>query len=317
MQGEIDQALAKYDESIQIMQKIGDVRGIGILTSKLADVYWELGDLEKAEVLIQDALSVAESYGHLLAIAIRRYKLAEIFEAQNNIAKALVFYQKSLLIFRKLNMPEAEEVHQTIEFLSRLEDTSLADYGPLASRIRKALNENDFRKAILYQEKAIDIIRQAGENRSAQILLCTLLYDLARYNQVVGDFDKALSLFEEVTHIAEYLQLPNLDFAKDAARHARELVNESTKKDLEFARSISLARIMVMEAIDVKFQGKEVNDFLEKIDQILNNLAVEEHGSPKSDLKHFLIAVKAYLILKEILPVPFSYSSEYMELLAA
>ena len=72
--GELDRALALYQESLQIKEQIGDLKGKAASLHQMAQVYLTRGDLDRALALYQESLQLKEQIGDLQGKAASLHK---------------------------------------------------------------------------------------------------------------------------------------------------------------------------------------------------------------------------------------------------
>jgi len=94
--GKIDDAIALFQQSLQITESIGDVQGKAATLYQLAGIYDNTGKIEKAVALLQQVLEIDERIGNVRGKAETLHELAGIYFNTGNIEKAVALYQESL-----------------------------------------------------------------------------------------------------------------------------------------------------------------------------------------------------------------------------
>ncbi len=79
--GEYDQALAKYQQSMEIKEKLGDQRGIAYTAAQMSLLYFNIGKKENAIDYTQKALEIFENIGLDNEAMRARAQLEEIRES--------------------------------------------------------------------------------------------------------------------------------------------------------------------------------------------------------------------------------------------
>ena len=64
--GKIEEAIAHYQQSLEINESIGDVQGQAATLHQLASIYANTGKIEEAIALYQQVLEINESIGNVL-----------------------------------------------------------------------------------------------------------------------------------------------------------------------------------------------------------------------------------------------------------
>ncbi|MFX0092637.1 MAG: TIR domain-containing protein, partial [Candidatus Hodarchaeota archaeon] len=108
-QGRYDNALRYYEESLNLANQVGDLRGQARALTNRADVYKEQGFLDKALTEFEEALTLADQVGDLRIKGIALAHKGRYYYQQKNHEEALKCYHESLTIFEQLgflSLPE-------------------------------------------------------------------------------------------------------------------------------------------------------------------------------------------------------------------
>ncbi len=100
--GDVEKAIAFYQESLELKEKIGDVQGKAATLHQLAGIYADRGDVEKAIAFYQESLELKEKIGNLQGKAATLHCLAIIYADRGDVEKAIAFYQQSLELQEKI-----------------------------------------------------------------------------------------------------------------------------------------------------------------------------------------------------------------------
>jgi tetratricopeptide (TPR) repeat protein len=113
-QGEIDQAIALYQQSIEITEKIGNVQTKAATLHCLAIIYANQGEIDQAIALYQQSLETFEKNGDVQTKAATLHNLANIYANQGEIDQAIALYQQSLELKEKIGnvQGKAATLHQ-------------------------------------------------------------------------------------------------------------------------------------------------------------------------------------------------------------
>jgi tetratricopeptide (TPR) repeat protein len=104
--GELDRALALYQESLQLLEQIGDLQGQAASLHSMAQVYLTRGELDRALALYQESLQIDEQIGDLQGKAASLHQMAQeaaslhqmaqVYLTRGELDRALALYQESL-----------------------------------------------------------------------------------------------------------------------------------------------------------------------------------------------------------------------------
>lgn len=211
VKGEIDQALAHYEESREVREADGDLEGIASLDFKIGAVYYRKMDLEKSMKYYLESLQYYEQAKNESVIANLHSNIAVVYTALRNYPKALDFLKKGEAYFEANNM-DAQLANNTLatgNVLVSLQDTTGAiDYykktleiaGRSGHFIAEAAAYNnlgsiytelgDHRLAISYVKKALEIRNREKLESDAASANITLAINHTR----LGDYHQAKTL---------------------------------------------------------------------------------------------------------------------------
>ncbi|MCC3542739.1 MAG: tetratricopeptide repeat protein [Microcoleus sp. PH2017_22_RUC_O_B] len=116
-QGDVEKAIAFYQESLELEEKIGNVQGKAATLNNLAGIYANLGEVEKAIAFYQQSLELKEKIGKTATFAM----LGQLLAAQGDFDQALNYLQQSLKILQHLRSPDAEIVKEIIAEVEQMD----------------------------------------------------------------------------------------------------------------------------------------------------------------------------------------------------
>ncbi|NEO97934.1 MAG: tetratricopeptide repeat protein [Symploca sp. SIO2E9] len=102
-QGELEEALALYQQSLQIEESINNVRGKAATLHAIADLKAQQGELEEALALYQQSLQIEDSINDVRGKATTVHNIAGLKAQQGELEDALALYQQSLQIQESIN----------------------------------------------------------------------------------------------------------------------------------------------------------------------------------------------------------------------
>jgi len=220
--GDLDRALALYQESLQLKEQIGDLKGKAASLHAMAQVYLTRGDLDRALALYQESLQIDEQIGDLKGKAASLHAMAQVYLTRGDLDRALALYQESLQIEEQIGdlKGKASSLHAMAQvYLTRGDlDRALALYQE-SLQIKEQIGDLQGKGASLHQ--MANILMQRGEwGKAEQILqesqqlaqkvgsikhLAFATIKLGQLAQARGDAAAALSRYREGLAIHERL----------------------------------------------------------------------------------------------------------------
>ena len=97
-QGEIERALQAWQQSLEIDERVGDVKGKAAALNNMAGVIAQQGEIERALQLWQQSLEILERIGDVQSKAATMHTMAGVIAQQGEIERALQLWQQSLEI---------------------------------------------------------------------------------------------------------------------------------------------------------------------------------------------------------------------------
>ncbi|MEM7581546.1 MAG: tetratricopeptide repeat protein, partial [Cyanobacteria bacterium P01_A01_bin.80] len=117
-QGNVEEAIALYNQSLDLYEKIGDAQGKAASLHQLAGIYAQQGNVEEAIALFQEALEINKKIGEVQNRANTLWWLGHIAQQQGDNTTALEYLQESFQILQHIKSPDAERVKEIIEQIS-------------------------------------------------------------------------------------------------------------------------------------------------------------------------------------------------------
>ena len=216
--GDLDRALALYQESLHLYEQLTDKLGKAIALHNMSSLLIRRKDWEKANATLQESLALATQSGSLQHSAFATVKLGQVAQACGDIETALSHYREGLEIFKRMDMPEAEQVRQ---WIASLEGGRVSNDDPLAQVIaqaRDASQRGDVQSAIQYQEQAVSLAREMGNGQT----LTAQLVNLAQYYGKAERHDEAVAMFEEALKVGEESGHPQVDVIREMLEEAKK-----------------------------------------------------------------------------------------------
>ena len=107
-QGEVEAAIALFQQSLAIEERIGNAQGKAATFRELANVKVMQGDIDEAESLYQKALVLFRHVREVLGLAKTLWKYGELLaDKKGDFATAIPYLEESLAIFQRIGSPDA------------------------------------------------------------------------------------------------------------------------------------------------------------------------------------------------------------------
>ncbi len=216
-QGNYAEARRLYNESLRIMQQLGDLRGMSSSLHELGRLEQKQGNYAEARRLYNEGLKIAEQLGDLSAMSRSLHQLGTLEQRQGNYAEARRLYNESLRIKQQLG--DLSGMSNSLGQLGILEQ----DQGNYAEARR------------LYNE-SLRIMQQLGDLSG----MSRSLHQLGTLEQRQGNYAEARRLYNESLRIMQQLgdlsamssslnQLGILEQDQGNYAEARRLYNEGLR----------------------------------------------------------------------------------------
>ena len=114
-QGQVEQAIALYQQSIDIEERIGDVQGKAATLHQMAGIYAQQGQVDQAIALYQQSLEIQESIGNVQGKAATLAMMGQLLANNGDFPTAITYFQESLTILQHLKSPDAATVQSWLE----------------------------------------------------------------------------------------------------------------------------------------------------------------------------------------------------------
>ena len=116
--GELDEALKRYENALQIDEQLGDLSGKAIRLNNIASIHYAQRDYLEALTYFQESLSILERLKEAPNIALCFWWIGAIYGKLNDTAKALKNFESALEIYEQLGLEN--RIQQVREVISDL-----------------------------------------------------------------------------------------------------------------------------------------------------------------------------------------------------
>jgi tetratricopeptide (TPR) repeat protein len=110
-QGQVEEAIALYQQSIDIEEQIGNVQGKAATLHCMAIIYAQQGQVEEAIALYQQSIDIEEQIGNVQGKAITLGMMAQMMaQVRGDFDTAIRYSLDAIEIFKKIQSPMAEQM---------------------------------------------------------------------------------------------------------------------------------------------------------------------------------------------------------------
>jgi tetratricopeptide (TPR) repeat protein len=139
-QGKVSEAIALFQQSLELKEQIGDVQGKAATLHCMAIIYAQQGNVSEAIALFQQSLELTEQIGNVQGKAATLAMMGKLLaDEQGEYDRAIGYLQESLAILQRIQSWEAQTVQ---EILSRVIWMKLMQ-SPAGPQIQQLLEAGD------------------------------------------------------------------------------------------------------------------------------------------------------------------------------
>jgi tetratricopeptide (TPR) repeat protein len=220
IRGNLDEALRRYQQSLEILERLGNLQGKAATLADMAEIHVTYGDLDKAVTIYQQVIELAETLGDQSIKSGTLSKMANVFFARGDLGGAMNLYQKSLAIEQELNDLKAQSVtlysmaniyftlgdmdkamkiyEDVLENFKKLKD--LHDVGATLNAMAGIyLAREDYEEAMKLYQQSVEIAEVLGDLQGKS----TALHNVAQIYVAQGYYDEAMKLYQQSLEISE------------------------------------------------------------------------------------------------------------------
>lgn len=217
-QGQFSEAHEYFFRNYDLVQELGDQKGLAIILGNIGTVFYEMGNYPQAQDYILKSLKLAETLDDQISISRALNNLGNVNYDQKNIETALDYYQRSLEIKEKLGLKSSLPfVHNNIGLIHsemRNHDLAIASYNKsvtLSQELNDLKSESraysnlgvefskvgDYDKALDYMNKGIQMKIDINDDdglASGYVYRGKNYLEVNRYAQARDDCQKGLNM---------------------------------------------------------------------------------------------------------------------------
>ncbi|WP_027269285.1 tetratricopeptide repeat protein [Leptolyngbya sp. PCC 6406] len=225
-QGELEDAIALYQQSLAIKERIGDAQGKAATLHQMGRLKADQGDVEGAIALYQQSLEIFERIGDAQGKASTLHGMGRLKANQGEVEDAIALYQQSLEIFERIGdaQGKASTLHRMgilkanqgqVEDAIALYQQSLAIKERIGNAQGKAAtlhciailkaNQGDVEGAIALYQQSLAIKERIGDAQGKASTLSFLGELIAQR----GEVDRGIAQLQESVTIYEKIGSPD------------------------------------------------------------------------------------------------------------
>ncbi|PHJ62031.1 hypothetical protein VF14_07420 [Nostoc linckia z18] len=178
--GEMDEAIALYNQSLEIFERIGDVQGKATTLQNLGIIYASKGEVDEAIALYNQSLEINERIGNVQGKAATLHCLGIIYASKGEVDEAIALYNQSLEIKERIG--DVKDKAATLNNLAVI-----------------YANKGEVDKAIALYNQSLEIFERIGDVKDKAATLNNLAVIYANK----GEVDKAIALYNQSLEIFE------------------------------------------------------------------------------------------------------------------
>ncbi|MEH2308706.1 tetratricopeptide repeat protein [Nostoc sp.] len=180
--GEVDQAIALYNQSLEIDERIGDVQGKAATLHSLGIIYANKGEVDQAIALYNQSLEITQRIGNAQGKAATLHSLGIIYDNRGEVDQAIALYNQSLEITQRIGDVQGKAV-------------TLHQLGIIYAK------KGEVEEAIALYNESLEINERIGNVRGK----AATLHSLGIIYANKGEVDQAIALFNQSLELKEGL----------------------------------------------------------------------------------------------------------------
>jgi tetratricopeptide (TPR) repeat protein len=219
-QGDMERALQLWQQSLEIKERIGDVKGKAATLHEMAGVVAQQGDMERALQLWQQSSEIKERIGDVQGKAATLDAMAGVVAQQGDTERALQLWQQSLEIEERIGDVQGKGAtlsnmagviaqqgdieralqlwQQSLEIKERIGDVK-GKAATLSEMAAVIAQQGDTGRALQLWQQSLEIKEHIGDVKGKAVTLS----NMARVIAQQGDVERALQLWQQSLELKE------------------------------------------------------------------------------------------------------------------
>ena len=180
--GEWERAIACYERSLALKEKVGDEYGMAPTFHDLGLMYQYKGDLDKAIEYHERSLAIVEKIGDEVGMSCIFNSLGDVYQAKEEWERSVACYERSLALKEKVG-----DEHEMVGTLNNLADVYQA--------------KGEWERAIACYERSLTIREKVGDEHGMAFSynnIADLHQDQGRLQEAVPLFQKSVEILEQI-----------------------------------------------------------------------------------------------------------------------
>ena len=221
-QGDYETALAYLKQSLTIWQQIGDKAGEGTTLNNLSQIYDAQGDYATALMCLKQSLAIQQQIGDIKGESVTLNNISQILQVQGDYETALEYSKRDLAICQQIGDKAGEGA--TLNNISQIYDA-----------------QGDYATALGYLKQSLTIRQQIGDKAGEGTTLSnigSIYHAQGDYATALAYLKQALAIMQQIGNIqGESVILNNLSQIFKA-QDDYEMALEYSKRDLAICQQI-------------------------------------------------------------------------------
>jgi tetratricopeptide (TPR) repeat protein len=151
-QGDIDRALGLWAESLEILERIGDVKGKAATLNNMAGVIAQQGDIDRALGLWAESLEIKERIGDVQGKAATLANVAGVLAGRGEFDTAIAYLEESVVLLEKIRDIRSTQVRQMLEQTRQMQQMSQSPFGEMLMGLMAKVSQNPELQAAMQNE---------------------------------------------------------------------------------------------------------------------------------------------------------------------
>ncbi|MEH2338538.1 tetratricopeptide repeat protein [Nostoc sp.] len=178
--GEVDKAIPFYNQSLEMFECIGNFKGKAATLHCLGYIYADKGEVDEAIALYNQSLEIKERIGDVQGKAATLHQMGMIYANKGEVEQAIALYNQSLEIFECINNVQCKAV-------------TLHQMGMIYA------NKGEMDQAIALYNQSLKITQRIGDVQTE----ASTLHELAAIYANKGEVEQAITLFNQSLEITQ------------------------------------------------------------------------------------------------------------------
>ncbi|WP_292733693.1 lipopolysaccharide assembly protein LapB [Nostoc sp. JL31] len=186
--GDMDEAIALCNQSLEITERIGNVQGQAATLHELGRIYANKGEVDEAIALYNQSLEITERIGDVQTKAATLHELGRIYANKGEVDEAIALYNQSLEITERIG--DVQTKAATLHELGRI-----------------YANKGEVDEAIALYNQSLEITERIGDVQTKAMAL----WGLGHLAEKQGEYTKAISYLQPALEILQRLKSPDAE----------------------------------------------------------------------------------------------------------